>query len=85
MALSYRAGGLDWASESMTGTASAPTGRNGMLHGRIQIQGGDEHTFMVHRASKPTRPIANVPHDRHKYGPMRWRPGTLPASSVTGR
>jgi hypothetical protein len=46
-------------------------GKDGKLHGRIKIKGGDESTFVAERAAEPAEPIPSPPSYRDKWRPRR--------------
>jgi hypothetical protein len=50
-----------WEYDPMSGTGSVKLGKDGKLHGRIKIKGGDESTFLAERAAEPAEPIPSPP------------------------
>ena len=62
-----------WEYDQMSGTGSVKLGKDGRLHGRIEIENGDDSTFIAERASQPAEPIPDPPSYRDKWGPGRRR------------
>jgi hypothetical protein len=60
-----------WEYDPMSGTGSVRLGKDGKLHGRIKIKGGDESTFLAERAAEPAEPIPPPPSYRDKWR-RRW-------------
>ena len=62
-----------WEYDPMRGTGSVRLGKDGRLHGRIQIEGGDDSTFIAERTEAPSEPIASPPSYRDKWrSRRRW-------------
>jgi len=56
-----------WEFDPMSGTGSVKLGKDGRLHGRIQIKDGDGSTFIAERTTEPTAPIPDPPSYRDKW------------------
>lgn len=62
-----------WEYDPMRGTGSVRLGKDGRLRGRIQIEDGDDSTFIAERTEAPSEPIANPPSYRDKWrSRRRW-------------
>ena len=59
-----------WEYDQMSGTGSARLDEDGRLRGRIEIENGDESTFLAERTEKPDEPIPDPPSYRDKW--RRW-------------
>lgn len=55
-----------WEYDQVSGTGSAKLDEDGRLRGRIEIENGDESTFLAERAEPPDEPIPDPPsyHDK---------------------
>lgn len=60
-----------WEYDQMSGTGSVKLGKDGKLHGKITIKGGDDSTFIAEKTPEPTEPIADPPSYRDKWR-RRW-------------
>ena len=56
-----------WEYDQMSGTGSVRLGKDGKLHGKIKIKGGDGSTFVGERSTEPDQPIPEPPSYRDKW------------------
>ena len=56
-----------WEYDQMSGTGSVKLDKDGRLQGRIEIENGDESTFLAERAEVPDEPIPDPPSYRDKW------------------
>jgi hypothetical protein len=62
-----------WEYDPVRGTGSVRLGQDGRLRGRIQIEHGDDSTFIAERTEAPSEPIARPPSYRDKWWSRhRW-------------
>ena len=60
-----------WEYDQMSGTGSVKLDKDGRLRGRIEIENGDESTFLAERTEFPDEPIQDPPSYRDKWR-HRW-------------
>jgi len=60
-----------WEYDQMSGTGSVKLDKDGRLRGRIEIENGDESTFLAERAEVADEPIQDPPSYRDKWR-RRW-------------
>ncbi|MBD3348299.1 MAG: hypothetical protein GF400_03765 [Candidatus Eisenbacteria bacterium] len=59
-----------WEYDQMSGSGSAKLDSDGRLRGEIEIENGDESTFLAERSQEPDQPIEDPPSYHDKW--RRW-------------
>ena len=60
-----------WEYDPVSGTGRARLGKDGRLTGTIQIEDGDDSTFIAERSETPVEPIPEPPSYRDKWRSRR--------------